>query len=58
MIIVCSWCGEKQGEKEPLKLETVTHTICARCKVEVSPKHVAEAGRREHSDVEQTKTAV
>lgn len=31
MRIVCSWCGKDQGEKEPVRDRSVTHTICPAC---------------------------
>lgn len=35
MIVRCSWCGKKMGEKEPLGDKRVTHGICEKCKKEV-----------------------
>jgi hypothetical protein len=31
MEVVCSWCGEKIGQKEPLEDKTKTHGICPVC---------------------------
>jgi len=31
MIIICSWCGKKVGEKEPLEDKRVTNTKCDSC---------------------------
>ena len=35
MIIICSWCKTKLGEKEPLASTIITHSICKECKSEV-----------------------
>lgn len=31
MKIICAWCRQVIGEKEPLEDDTVTHGICADC---------------------------
>ena len=31
MLVICSWCKKKLGEKEPLADKTETHTICEEC---------------------------
>lgn len=31
MRVICAWCGEFQGEKEPLKDKSETHGICKKC---------------------------
>ena len=31
MKIVCSWCGEYIGLKEPLENKSITHSICKEC---------------------------
>lgn len=31
MILMCAWCGEVLGEKEPLDDKSLTHGICKPC---------------------------
>ena len=31
MILICAWCKEFKGEKEPLADTTLTHGICKPC---------------------------
>lgn len=45
MRIVCAWCGEQLGEKEPLLDDRATHTICDPCRA-----------RLDNADREQRKT--
>ena len=32
MTILCAWCKEYLGEKEPLADHRVTHSMCLKCK--------------------------
>jgi DNA-directed RNA polymerase subunit RPC12/RpoP len=34
MILKCSWCGKKMGEKEPIEDKRTSHTICLDCMIE------------------------
>jgi hypothetical protein len=40
MKVICSWCGHLIGEKEPLKNEEISHTICEGCRKEYFHKEV------------------
>jgi hypothetical protein len=40
MIIVCAWCKEVLGEKEPLDDKGETHTICDKCRGKYFPEKV------------------
>ena len=31
MIIICSWCKDIMGEKEPTHDKRITHSICKSC---------------------------
>jgi len=31
MIIQCSWCKRKMGEKPPIEDKRITHGICSEC---------------------------
>jgi hypothetical protein len=31
MIVICAWCRESQGEKEPLSNPAITHGMCDKC---------------------------
>lgn len=31
MKVICAWCRDDLGEKEPLEDLSLTHTICAEC---------------------------
>jgi hypothetical protein len=31
MIVICAWCQENQGEKEPLDNTAITHGLCLKC---------------------------
>jgi hypothetical protein len=38
MIRICAWYGKNLGEKHPLEIEAITHTICYECyKKETEP---------------------
>ena len=41
MKVMCSWCGEKIREKEPLEDRRVTHGICPVCTVGVRAETIA-----------------
>jgi len=32
MIIICAWCQENLGEKEPMENKNITHGMCEKCK--------------------------
>ena len=36
MTILCAWCKEYLGEKEPLADHRVTHSICLKCKTTIT----------------------
>lgn len=31
MLVICAWCGEPMGVKEPMEDKSTTHGICAEC---------------------------
>lgn len=31
MKIICAWCGDFEGEKEPFLSDDITHSICEKC---------------------------
>ena len=35
MIVVCSGCEEKMGEKEPFEDKRVSHGICQKCLIRI-----------------------
>ena len=39
MKIICAWCKEPIGEKEPLNDPRITHGICNDCKEEVKEQN-------------------
>ena len=41
-LVICRWCGEGQGEKEPVWDRSIMHTICATCQA-----HLADDANRE-----------
>jgi len=40
MLIICSWCKKKLGEKEPLEDKRETHGICSECYEKLTKKKV------------------
>ena len=40
MLIICSWCKKKLGEKEPLEDKKETHEICEECYEKLTKKKV------------------
>jgi hypothetical protein len=35
MKIICAWCGEDLGEKDPLDDKRISHGICPECKTDL-----------------------
>ncbi len=33
MKVVCAWCKEDMGEKEPLEDKDATHSMCPKCQI-------------------------
>jgi len=39
MILICAWCKETLGEKDPFNNKSVTHEICPTCAKEMKKKY-------------------
>ena len=42
MKIVCAWCNTVLGEKEPFVEDSISHSICLRCKDKVLKKLIED----------------
>ena len=50
MLIICSWCKKKLGEKEPLEDKRKTHSICNECYEKLTKKKVIRGWDKNHPD--------
>lgn len=45
MIIQCAWCLKILGEKDPVELADITHTICEECMYRIIKQNESKKGK-------------
>jgi hypothetical protein len=62
MKIICSWCGKKMGEKEPLSDPSVTNGMCRPClgrmarRIGFSEEEIQKAWPEEEDTIEEMRS--